>query len=196
MTRSAQAISTRTIDFPGNMAATPSSLLMAGRSDRCGEPFWRGSNGTDRDPCHADQRARADRCRNRTRVFLRVVSPRELATPRAGTRYISRRTVRERARTVRQLLVRLARNCSDDTADARSDSLGRRKALPIWRGTDGSNPSPSSGESANFQSLTTKVFVLVLWISRSIPDSEAFRQQHPNGTRSPLRRRCAESAGR
>src|SRR5271169_5306018 len=43
--------------------------------------------------------------------------------------------------------------------------LGRRKALPIWRGTDGSNPSPSSGESANFQSLTTKVFVLVLWIS-------------------------------
>src|SRR5271169_5330633 len=122
MTRSAQAISTRTIDFPGNMAATPSSLLMAGRSDRRGEPFWRGSNGTDRDPCHADQRARADRCRNRTRVFLRVVSPRELATPRAGTRYISRRTARERARTVRQLLVRLARNCSDDTADARSDS--------------------------------------------------------------------------
>jgi hypothetical protein len=26
--------------------------------------------------------------------------------------------------------------------------LGRRKALPIWRGTDGSNPSPSSGESS------------------------------------------------
>jgi hypothetical protein len=73
-------------------------------------------------PVGNSQAGRADRCRNRTRVFLRVVSSRELATPRAGTRYISRRTVRERARTVRQLLVRLARNCSDDTADARSDS--------------------------------------------------------------------------
>jgi hypothetical protein len=55
------------------------------------------------------------------------------------------------------------------------------------RGTRSSNPPPSTKEPANFQSLTTKVFVLVLWISRSIPDSEAFRQQHPNGTRSPLR---------
>jgi hypothetical protein len=26
-------------------------------------------------------------------------------------------------------------------------SARRRKALPIWRGTDGSNPAPSSGES-------------------------------------------------
>ena len=41
----------------------------------------------------------------------------------------------------------------------------RRAAKKIWRGTDGSNPSPSSGESANFRSLevdgpadVTKVF--------------------------------------
>jgi hypothetical protein len=27
--------------------------------------------------------------------------------------------------------------------------LGRRKPLPIWRGTGSSNPPPSSGESAN-----------------------------------------------
>src|SRR6516165_7063693 len=26
-----------------------------------------------------------------------------------------------------------------------------RKLLPIWRGTEGSNPSPSSGESANYR---------------------------------------------
>jgi hypothetical protein len=91
-------------------------------------------------------------------------------------------------------------------AEGRSHLRGsgrRRQCLPgvaphslsLRGGTASSNPSSSTEESANFQSLTTKVFVLVLWISRSIPYSEAFRQQHPNGTRSPLRRRCAESAG-
>jgi hypothetical protein len=39
------------------------------------------------------------------------------------------------------------RNCSADTAEGVRTHLGRRKALPIWRGTDGSNPSPSCWES-------------------------------------------------
>jgi hypothetical protein len=35
--------------------------------------------------------------------------------------------------------------------------LGRRKALPFWRGTGSSNPAPSSGESANLRSLSAPV---------------------------------------
>jgi hypothetical protein len=55
------------------------------------------------------------------------------------------RTARERARTVRQRLVRLA--CSDDTADGQSDPSRTTQGVAIWRGTGSSNPSPSTSES-------------------------------------------------
>jgi hypothetical protein len=46
-------------------------------------------------------------------------------------------------------VVRLARSCSDDTADGRSDSSRTTQGVAIWRGTGSSNPSPSSGQSAS-----------------------------------------------
>jgi hypothetical protein len=45
----------------------------------------------------------------------------------------SARTARERARTVRQRLVRLASSCSDDTADGRSDPSRTTQGVAIWR---------------------------------------------------------------
>jgi hypothetical protein len=53
-------------------------------------------------------------------------------------------------------------------------SARRRKALPSWRGTDGSNPSPSSGESrANLKTTSTSRF----------RHSIAHQHQHRGGVR-------------
>ena len=47
-----------------------------------------------------------------------------------------------------------AGNCLDDRAPVHRTQLGRNhKLLPIWRGTERSNPFRSSGESTNFRFL-------------------------------------------
>jgi len=47
-----------------------------------------------------------------------------------------------------------AGNCLDDRAPVHRTQLGRNhKLLPIWRGTERSNPFRSSGKSTNFRFL-------------------------------------------